>query len=290
MRGSGRDGALVVVRSDNQVFAPAGGVAPTLQAALDDWEALAPRLRRVSAALDAGEMAREPLDPSRAGARRCRAPTSGSTARPTSITSSWCARRAAPRCRRRLRPIRWCTRAARTCFSARPTTSRSATRPGASTSRPRSRSSSATCRMGTRGRSGAPCVRLVLLVNDVTLRNLIPAELAKGFGFFQSQAGHRVLAARASRPTSWAGAGATGACTCRCAPRYNGELVGDPNAGPEMHFSFFELIAHVARTRAPRRRAPILGGGHRRQRRSRRAASPASPSGARARPSTAASR
>ena len=40
LRGGGRDGALIVVRSDNQVFAPAGAVAPTLQAALDDWAAV----------------------------------------------------------------------------------------------------------------------------------------------------------------------------------------------------------------------------------------------------------
>ena len=102
----------------------AGQVAPTLQAALDDWARCAPRLEAI-ASTPRARRARDgvmPFDPAAGAWRRCRAPTTGSTARPTSTTSSSCARRATPRCRRASGPIRWCTRAARTTSSGRRTT------------------------------------------------------------------------------------------------------------------------------------------------------------------------
>ena len=64
---------------------------------------------------------------------------------------------------------------------------RSATKPGASTSRPRSRSSPTTCRWASTPTRARGHIKLLMLVNDWSLRNLIPGELAKGFGFYQSK-------------------------------------------------------------------------------------------------------
>ena len=102
-------------------------------------------------------------------------------------------------------------------------------------------------------------MRLVLLANDITLRNLIPAELAKGFGFFHSKPA-TAFSPLAVTPDELGPAWRDGRVHLRLRTTHNGQLVGDPDAGPEMHFSFFELIAHVARTR-DLAAGTILGGG-----------------------------
>ena len=94
----------------------------------------------------------------------------------------------------------------------------------------------------------AGCIRLVCLLNDVTLRNLIPRELAKGFGFVQSKPA-TAFAPFAVTPDELAGSWRDGRAHLRVRCILNGDLVGDCDAG-EMHFSFSDLIAHVARTRA----------------------------------------
>ena len=112
---------------------------------------------------------------------------------------------------------------------------------------------------GTRAADAAACVRLVLLANDITLRNLIPVELAKGFGFFQSKPA-TAFSPLALTPDELGPAWRDGRVHLRLRTTHNGQLVGDPDAGPEMHFSFFDLIAHVARTR-DLAAGTILGGG-----------------------------
>jgi fumarylacetoacetate (FAA) hydrolase len=91
-------------------------------------------------------------------------------------------------------------------------------------------------------------VKLLVLVNDVTLRNLIPAELEKGFGFFQSKPAS-ALSPFAITPDELGDAWKDGRVHLRLRSTLNGTLVGDPEAGPEMHFSFRDLVAHVAKTR-----------------------------------------
>ncbi|RXZ44871.1 fumarylacetoacetate hydrolase family protein [Crenobacter cavernae] len=94
----------------------------------------------------------------------------------------------------------------------------------------------------------ARAIRLVLLVNDVTLRNLIPCELAKGFGFFQSKPATSfspVAVTPDELGADWHG----GKLHLPLLVDYNGRRFGEPNAGVEMQFSFPELIAHVAKTR-----------------------------------------
>ena len=118
-----------------------------------------------------------------------------------------------------------------------------------------------------------------MLANDVTLRNLVPDELAKGFGFFQRKPA-TAFSPFAVTPDELGGAWRDGRVHLRLRiDATTAQLVGDVDAGPEMHFSFFDLIAHIARTRRfTRRHDPRQRHGV--QRRSARAASPASPSGA----------
>lgn len=92
-------------------------------------------------------------------------------------------------------------------------------------------------------------VRLLTLCNDVSLRNLIPPELAKGFGFFQSKPA-TAFGPFAITPDELGDAWKDGRVHLRLRTTYNGEQVGDVDAGPEMHFSFFDLIAHIAKTRS----------------------------------------
>ncbi|HET7086012.1 MAG TPA: fumarylacetoacetate hydrolase family protein [Rhizomicrobium sp.] len=92
-------------------------------------------------------------------------------------------------------------------------------------------------------------IRLVMLCNDVSLRNLIPAELAKGFGFFQSKpasAFSPVAVSPDEMGDSWRG----GKLHLPLLVAVNGVPLGAPDAGADMTFSFHQLIAHAAKTRA----------------------------------------
>ena len=91
-------------------------------------------------------------------------------------------------------------------------------------------------------------IRLLMLVNDVSLRNLIPGELAKGFGFFQSKPATSfspVAVTPDELGEAWRGAKVHLPLTVSL----NGAQFGAPNAGEDMTFSFADLIAHAARTR-----------------------------------------
>jgi len=92
-------------------------------------------------------------------------------------------------------------------------------------------------------------IRLVMLANDVSLRNLIPNELAKGFGFFQSKpasAFSPVAVTTEELGESWN----DGKLHLPLLVHLNGKLFGEPNAGTDMAFNFPQLIAHAAKTRA----------------------------------------
>src|SRR5262249_19471353 len=102
---------------------------------------------------------------------------------------------------------------------------------------------------GLTAAQAARSVKLVMLCNDVTLRNLIPAELAKGFGFFQSKPASS-FSPLAVTPDELGTSFREGRLHRRLRCTLNGTLVGDPEAGPEMHFSFHDLVAHVSRTRS----------------------------------------
>jgi len=102
--------------------------------------------------------------------------------------------------------------------------------------------------LGTTVAAAAAHVKLIVLVNDWSLRNLIPAELAKGFGFLQSKPAS-AFSAVAVTPDELAGAWRDGRVHLPLVSHINGELLGRPDAGADMSFSFYELLAHAARTR-----------------------------------------
>ncbi|MEO8303571.1 MAG: fumarylacetoacetate hydrolase family protein [Betaproteobacteria bacterium] len=102
--------------------------------------------------------------------------------------------------------------------------------------------------MGTSAASAGSHVRLLMLVNDVSLRNLIPAELAKGFGFVQSKPAS-AFSPVAVTPDELGDAWHDGKVHLPLVSHLNGALFGRPNAGVDMTFDFATLIAHVAKTR-----------------------------------------
>jgi fumarylacetoacetate (FAA) hydrolase len=92
-------------------------------------------------------------------------------------------------------------------------------------------------------------IRLVMLCNDISLRNLIPNEVAKGFGFFQSKPASSCSPV-AVTPDELGDAWRDGRLHLPLLVSVNGERFGAPNAGIDMVFNFPQLIAHAARTRA----------------------------------------
>ena len=102
--------------------------------------------------------------------------------------------------------------------------------------------------MGIPAKKAGEHIRLVMLVNDVSLRNLAPAELAKGFGFFHSKPS-TAFSPVALTPDELGSAWDGGKLNLPLLVQVNGEVLGRPNAGVDMHFEFPRLIAHAARTR-----------------------------------------
>ncbi|MEY2809124.1 MAG: hypothetical protein RLZ66_635 [Pseudomonadota bacterium] len=102
-------------------------------------------------------------------------------------------------------------------------------------------------------------IRLVMIANDVSLRNLIPAELGKGFGFFQSKpatAFSPVAVTLDELGSAWD----QGRVNLTLQSTWNGRKVGMCEAGPEMTFHFGQLIAHMCKTRNVRA-GSIVGSG-----------------------------
>lgn len=112
---------------------------------------------------------------------------------------------------------------------------------------------------GTPPEQALESVRLLMLVNDWSLRHLIPDELAKGFGFLQSKPA-TAFGPVAVTPDELGGAWREGRVHLALESVWNGQRVGLCDAGPEMHFHFGQLIAHVAKTRRLRA-GSIVGGG-----------------------------
>jgi fumarylacetoacetate (FAA) hydrolase len=114
-------------------------------------------------------------------------------------------------------------------------------------------------RRGLSASEAESAIALLMLANDLSYRHLIPAELAKGFGFFNSKPA-TAFSALAVTPDelgpAWRGGRLHLALRCSL----NGREVGAPDAGAGMHFSFHELVAHIARTR-DFTAGTILGGG-----------------------------
>ncbi len=102
--------------------------------------------------------------------------------------------------------------------------------------------------MGASPAQAAAHVRLLMLVNDVSLRNLIPKELEKGFGFFQSKPAS-AFSPVAVTPDEFGDHWRDGKVHLPLLVDVNGARFGSPSAGIDMTFSFFDLVAHAAKTR-----------------------------------------
>jgi fumarylacetoacetate (FAA) hydrolase len=246
LRNGTRDGALVVVGRDGDRFARATVVAPTLQAALDDWDRAAPALAALAATLEAGT-AGEPLDVTRLGP-------------PLPRAYEWIDGSAFLEHVRRVRKARGAAPPATLETDPLVYQGGSGVLLGPRDDIPLIDPAwgldfesevavvLGNTPQGTRAGDAHAHVRLLMLANDITLRNLVPDELAKGFGFFQSKPA-TAWAPFAVTPDELGGAWREGRVHLRLRSIYNGALAGDPDAG-EMHFSFFELVAHITRTRA----------------------------------------
>ena len=105
--------------------------------------------------------------------------------------------------------------------------------------------------MGTSPAEAGDRIRLLMLVNDWSLRNLVPAELAKGFGFFQSKPA-TAFAPVAVTPDELGDAWRENRVHLPILCDWNGKRVGRAEAGEDMVFDFGQLIAHVAKTRRAR--------------------------------------
>ena len=113
--------------------------------------------------------------------------------------------------------------------------------------------------MGITPQDAESAIKLVMLMNDVSLRNLISAELGKGFGFFQGKppsAFSPVAATPDELGDKWSG----GKINLPLISTLNGHELGRPNAGVDMQFDFCRLIAHAAKTR-PLGAGTIIGSG-----------------------------
>ncbi len=246
-RDGNRDGRLLVVRRDGEAVLDATAVAPTLQAALDRWEACEPALRSLARALDAGEVRGEVLDPQRLLSPLPRAyewvdgssflnhvrlvrRSRGASPPPTLETDPLVYQGGSgvllgPREDIPLPDAAWgLDFEGEICVIL------------------------GDVPQGTRAADAARHVRLLCLANDLTYRNLVPGELEKGFGFFQSKPA-TAYSPFAVTPDELGPAWRDGRLHLRVGVRWNGKQVGDVDGG-EMHFSFLDLVQHLAKTRA----------------------------------------
>jgi fumarylacetoacetate (FAA) hydrolase len=243
----GRDGRLVVVSRDLARYAEAAAIAPTLQAALDRWDEAAPALGRLAAALEAGEAAGQPLDPAACAAPLPRAfQWLDGSAYVTHVELVRKARGAELPARFWTDPLMYQGASDRFLGPCDP------------------------IELGGEGwgldleaevavitgdvpmsmpatRAGAQ-IRLVMLVNDVSARGLIPGELEKGFGFIHGKPA-TAFSPVAVTPDELGDAWRDHKVHLPLRSAVNGRLLGAPDAGTDMTFDFAQLIAHAAATR-----------------------------------------
>ena len=259
LKEGGRDGTLVVVSRDLQRAVKAAAIATSLQAALDDWSSAAPRLNALSAGLNAGTVA----DAFALDMHALAAPLP--------------------------RAYEFVDGSAYLPHVERVRKARGATVPESFYTDPLMYQATSAGFLGPRDPVVVPSedfgidleaevivvtddvpmavtsvqasehIQLVGLVNDVSLRGLIPGELAKGFGFLQSKprsALSPVLVTPDELGAAWQG----DKLHLPMRTWLNGAWFGEAECGVDMQFSFAQLVAHVARTR-PLTAGTIVGSG-----------------------------
>ncbi|MGD9545553.1 MAG: fumarylacetoacetate hydrolase family protein [Methylocystis sp.] len=245
---SRRDGALILVSRDLTRAVAAGFVAPTLQAAIEDWEAVAPELRSLAARLECGLRESFPFRE-----QDCASPLP--------------------------RAYQWADGSAYVNHVALVRKARGAEMPESFWSDPLMYQGGSDAFLGPREEiplldeqheldleaeiavvtddvpmgvtpeAARDHIKLLMLANDVTLRGLVAAELAKGFGFFQSKPSS-AFSPVAVTPEELGDAWDGGRLSLPLLSFLNGAPFGRPDAGKDMTFDFARLIAHAARTRA----------------------------------------
>jgi fumarylacetoacetate (FAA) hydrolase len=259
LKDGSRDGQLAVVSRDLTSAHFAAGIAGTLQRALDDWNFIAPQLEDLYATLNGGKARHAfPFDPA-----RCMAPLP--------------------------RAFQWADGSAYLNHVALVRKARGAEVParfyedplmyqggsddllGPNDDAPFASTEwgidfeaeiavvTGDVPLGAGPEQALEGVRLLMLVNDWSLRNLVPAELAKGFGFLQSKPA-TAFGPVAVTPDELGAAWAGGRVHLPLTSTWNGARFGHTDAGPEMTFHFGQLIAHVAKTRRLRA-GSIVGSG-----------------------------
>ena len=252
LKGPGRDGTLLVVSRDLSVAVAAPGIAATLQMALEDWEAVAPELAALAGALEDGN-ARDAID-------FRHALEAGGIDAPLPRAYEWLDGSAylshVERVRRARNdtvpesyhrdPLMYQGGAGR-MMGARDPIRVLSTEWGVDLEGEVA-AIVGDLPMGATPEQAGRAVRLVTLVNDVSFRRLIPAELAKGFGFVNGK-GANALSPIAVTPDELGDAWRDGRVHLELECRVNGKLLGHPNAGRDATFGLFDLIAHAAKTR-----------------------------------------
>jgi fumarylacetoacetate (FAA) hydrolase len=259
LKDGSRDGQLAVVARDLKTAHIADGIAPTLQAALDDWNFIAPQLSALYAELNEGRARRSfDFDPA-----RCMAPLP--------------------------RAYQWADGSAYVNHVELVRKARGADMPPSFWEEPLMYQGGSDdflgptddivlaheewgidfeaevavitgdVAMGATPDQAHGQIRLLMLANDVSLRNLIPPELAKGFGFLQSKPATS-FSPVAVTPDELGGAWKGGKVHLPLRSTWNGRLVGQPDAGVDMVFNFPQLAAHLCKTRNVRA-GSIIGSG-----------------------------
>ncbi|MEO1159525.1 MAG: fumarylacetoacetate hydrolase family protein [Pseudomonadota bacterium] len=253
-----RDGSLVIVTADLSRCVGVPVIAPTLQQALDNWAELSPELARHAALLERDTDVGEPFDPA-----RCRSPLP--------------------------RAYQWADGSAFVNHVELVRKARGAQMPESFWTEPLMYQGGSDSFLDPRGdivladeawgadfeaeiavvtddvpmgvsRAAAlDHIVLIMLANDVSLRNLIPGELAKGFGFFQSKPS-TAFSPTAVTPDELGAAWAGGKVHLPLLSDLNGKAFGKPDAGIDMTFDFGDLICHAARSR-PLCAGSIIGSG-----------------------------
>lgn len=244
----GRDGLLVVVNRTMDQYIEVPGIAPTLQSALDQWDNFEDKLRQVYFDFGAGKLTGKPFS-----AKDCASPLP--------------------------RAYQWADGSAYVNHVELVRKARNSEMPKSFWTEPLMYQGGSDTflspyediemadvawgidfeaevavivddvPMGVSIQDAADHIKLLMLVNDTSLRNLIPSELAKGFGFYQAKPSS-AFSPVAVTPDLLGDAWDGGKVHLPLRATLNETLIGAPNAGVDMTFNFPQLIAHAAKTRA----------------------------------------
>lgn len=243
-----RDGKLIIVRKDGQVYTPASDIAENLQAALDNWDDAEERLKSRAAQLESGVIDGKSLDTTMLHSPLPRAyEWIDGSAYINHIVLVRKARNAEPPETLETDPLIY---QGGSGHLLAPTEDIPLVDPewGLDFEAEVAVILDDTPR-GIPEDELLDHVKLIVLVNDITLRNLIPNELSKSFGFFQSKPAS-AFSPFAVTPEELGDAWKDGRIHLPLNTYYNGDKFGDPEAGPAMHFSFKDLIKHLTMTRS----------------------------------------